>query len=52
MKGEDDGQDNTITYFYSSLINGDEINKIMFCLKNDWSLCSFDRDIEDIRLLL
>ena len=37
---------------YSSLINGDEINKTMFCFENDCSPRSFDRDIEDIRLFL
>lgn len=37
---------------YSSLMNGDEINKTMFCFENDCSPRSFDRDIEDIRLFL
>lgn len=37
---------------YSSLINGDKINKTMFCFENDCSPRSFDRDIEDIRLFL
>ena len=37
---------------YSSLINGDEINKTLFCFENDCSPRSFDRDIEDIRLFL
>lgn len=37
---------------YSSLINGEEINKTIFCFENDCSPRSFDRDIEDIRLFL
>lgn len=37
---------------YSSLINGEEINKTIFCFENDCSSRSFDRDIEDIRLFL
>lgn len=37
---------------YSSLINGDEINKTIFCFESDCSPRSFDRDIEDIRLFL
>lgn len=35
---------------YSSLMNGEEINKTIFCFENDCSPRSFDRDIEDIRL--
>lgn len=37
---------------YSSLLNGEEINKTIFCFENDCSPRSFDRDIEDIRLFL
>ena len=37
---------------YSSLMNGEEINKTIFCFENDCSPRSFDRDIEDIRLFL
>lgn len=37
---------------YSSLMNGAEINKTIFCFENDCSPRSFDRDIEDIRLFL
>lgn len=37
---------------YSSLMNGEEINKTIFCFENDCSPRSFDRDIKDIRLFL
>ena len=37
---------------YSSLMNGEEINKTIFCFENDCSPRSFDRDIEDVRLYL
>lgn len=37
---------------YSSLMNGEEINKTIFCFENDCSPRSFDRDIENIRLFL
>ena len=41
-----------ILILYSSLINGEEINKTIFCFENDCSPRSFDRDIEDVRLFL
>lgn len=37
---------------FSKLLNGEEINKTIFCFENDCSPRTFDRDIEDIRLYL
>lgn len=37
---------------YSKLIQGEKINKTMFCMEADCLTRSFDRDIEDIRLYL
>lgn len=37
---------------YSKLVQGEKVNKTVFCFENDCSLRSFDRDIEDIRLYL
>lgn len=37
---------------YSKLIQGERVNKTIFCFENECSLRSFDRDIEDIRLYL
>lgn len=37
---------------YSRLTNGERINKTIFCLENDCSPRTFDRDIEDVRIHL
>ena len=37
---------------YSKLTKGKKINKTIFCLENDCSPRTFDRDIEDVRLHL
>ena len=37
---------------YSKLTKGEKINKTIFCLENDCSPRTFDRDIEDVRLHL
>ena len=37
---------------FSKLLNGEEINKTIFCFENDCSPRTFDRDIEEIRLYL
>ena len=37
---------------YSKLINGEGVNKTIFCFENDCSPRTFDRDIEDVRIYL
>ncbi|MBQ3601685.1 MAG: WYL domain-containing protein [Lachnospiraceae bacterium] len=37
---------------FSKLVNGEKINKTIFCFENDCSPRTFDRDIENIRLYL
>ena len=37
---------------YSKLTKGEKINKTIFCIENDCSPRTFDRDIEDVRLHL
>ena len=41
-----------ILLLYSKLIQGEEINKTLFCFENEYSPRSFDRDIDAIRLFL
>ena len=41
-----------ILLLYSKLIQGEKINKTIFCFENDYSPRSFDRDIDAIRLFL
>lgn len=39
-------------FLYSKLINGEKVNKTIFCFENECSLRTFDRDIEDARMYL
>ena len=41
-----------ILLLYSKLIQGEKINKTIFCFENEYSPRSFDRDIDAIRLFL
>lgn len=39
-------------FLYSKLLNGEKVNKIIFCFENDCSPRTFDRNLEDARLHL
>lgn len=41
-----------VLFLYSQLMKGEGVNKAVFCIENDCSPRTFDRDIEDVRLYL
>lgn len=41
-----------LLFLFSKLINGEKVNKTVFCFEHDCSPRTFDRDIQEIRLFL